>query len=235
MPGTPPDLRDSISEQLYNDLLTGIQVGDYPSLAPLPTEATLAHDYGVSRTIVRSALSVLKKEGVIVSRQGSGTIVARNGPSKLPNSKPVVSPEDIKKCYQCREAMEPYIAALAAKNRQARDIRYLKGQLRTFRQESEAGVIDTGNDTEFHMQLVNMAQNQFFESAMMGLRPHILIGMNITKTLSEKDRKSHERSSLSEHRMIANAVISGDCDAAKQAMYRHINGCQKRIFGALEG
>lgn len=45
----------------------------------LPTEAVLAKRYGVSRQTVRQALSLLKSEGIILTRQGSGAYILRSG------------------------------------------------------------------------------------------------------------------------------------------------------------
>lgn len=225
--------KDSISTQLYNDLLTGIEVGDYPALGPLPTEARLANDYGVSRAVVRSALSILKEEGIIASRQGSGTIVVSNDVSNLSAPISTVDSEDVKKCYQCREAMEPEIAALAAANRTRKHVRYLEGQLGLIEDYLRSDTIHTSNDADFHVQLAIMSDNKYFESIMTSLRPHMLIGMNITKTLSEEDRKAHESAALCEHRNIARAIINEDCAAARQAMQNHLVFGKKRVFAAF--
>lgn len=45
----------------------------------LPTEAALAKRYGVSRQTVRQALALLKSEGIIKTRQGSGAYIAKAG------------------------------------------------------------------------------------------------------------------------------------------------------------
>jgi GntR family transcriptional repressor for pyruvate dehydrogenase complex len=65
-----------VSDGLFNDILAGILMGDYPPQSKLPSEQRLAHVYGVSRAVVRMALERLKDEHIVESRQGSGTIVA---------------------------------------------------------------------------------------------------------------------------------------------------------------
>ena len=230
MPHNAIVLRESISVQLYNDLLTGIQVGDYPPLSSLPTEAALARDYGVSRTIVRSALSVLKQDGMVVSRQGSGTIVAEIDDAKVENNSLEIDIDELKDCYRCRESLEPGIAACAAINRTLNDVRYLNEQLDVIEEELSLGNIHTGNDADFHVQLARMTGNRFFETIMTSLRPHILIGMNLAKSLPARDRKRHQIESLEEHRNIALAVLSGDCEGAREAMVHHLSAGQKRIF-----
>lgn len=57
------------------DLKEKIENGQYPSWGVLEGEVYLAQHYKTSRTTIRKALSVLKDEGYIHSRQGSGIYV----------------------------------------------------------------------------------------------------------------------------------------------------------------
>lgn len=52
-----------------------IEEGVYPSWSTLEGEVVLAERYDTSRTTIRKALAVLKEEGYIHSRQGSGIYV----------------------------------------------------------------------------------------------------------------------------------------------------------------
>lgn len=54
-----------LTEQISQNLQQGI--------TSLPTEAQLCAQYQVSRQTVRAALSLLKSQGIITSRQGSGS------------------------------------------------------------------------------------------------------------------------------------------------------------------
>lgn len=58
-----------------------IRSGAYASGSLLPTEMKLMEIYGVSRQTVRSALGVLKEEGLIIQKHGSGTFVSYEGPA----------------------------------------------------------------------------------------------------------------------------------------------------------
>jgi DNA-binding GntR family transcriptional regulator len=71
---------------LKDQLLKLILEGTYVSGTVLPTEHELCDKYELSRVTVRKALDELKREGVIASVQGQGTIVShRKGgfPSSL--------------------------------------------------------------------------------------------------------------------------------------------------------
>ncbi len=69
MPETPAYLR------IAGDLRTAILRGDLTPDSRLPSETQLMAQYGVSRTVVKWALSVLKGDGLVVGRRGSGTFV----------------------------------------------------------------------------------------------------------------------------------------------------------------
>lgn len=69
MPETPAYLR------IAGDLRTAILNGDLLPGARLPSETKLMAQYGVSRTVVKWALSVLKGDGLVEGRRGSGTFV----------------------------------------------------------------------------------------------------------------------------------------------------------------
>ena len=70
-PVAEPTLADRITLVLAEQLRSGV----YPVNARLPTEKKMAEEFGVSRTVVREAISRLKSEGLVETRQGSGTAV----------------------------------------------------------------------------------------------------------------------------------------------------------------
>ncbi len=69
MPGVPAYLR------IAADLRAQIVSGELPAGARLPTETALMARYGVSRTVAKNAIMVLKDEGRVEGRQGSGVYV----------------------------------------------------------------------------------------------------------------------------------------------------------------
>jgi DNA-binding GntR family transcriptional regulator len=60
---------------LKQEIVTGV----YPVGARLPTEAELCSRFRVSRYTVREALRQMRTDGLVVSRRGAGTTVARSG------------------------------------------------------------------------------------------------------------------------------------------------------------
>jgi GntR family transcriptional regulator len=71
-------LRPPIYQQIARVLRTRIFHGLYPPDALIPSENELGREFGVSRLTARKAIQELRHEGILVSRRGSGTYVARD-------------------------------------------------------------------------------------------------------------------------------------------------------------
>lgn len=64
--------------QIKEDLLERIRDGAYRSGQRIPSEQALAEEYQVTRTTVRKALDELKREGVIRTEKGKGSVVSNS-------------------------------------------------------------------------------------------------------------------------------------------------------------
>lgn len=67
-----------LSEWVSHKLLHELKEGIYRDAVKIPPEVEIAETLGVSRTILRDALSKLEQEGFISRRQGRGTMVNRH-------------------------------------------------------------------------------------------------------------------------------------------------------------
>ncbi len=66
--------------QVANNIAVRIETGEITH--KLPSERSLAEEYGVAYQTVRHAMKVLRERGLIITRQGRGTFVApRPGPA----------------------------------------------------------------------------------------------------------------------------------------------------------
>ncbi|MEH6647763.1 FadR/GntR family transcriptional regulator [Sulfitobacter sp.] len=220
-----------VSDGLYLDVLAGILMGDYPPQSRLPPETSLARDYGVSRTIVRSALEQLKNQGLVQSRQGSGTVVASFDPKALAKLNRDAQLPALKDCYACRLAIEPSIAGCLAGNLTEEVSAFLHNQ-RAILDAAEEGNPNqnSAEDAEFHIQLAWFSRNRFFIATMNTLRPHMLFAMNISKMLTNRAQQRHYDLSQEEHLDIINSILTKDPQIAQDAMRAHIHKGRERIF-----
>lgn len=68
-----------LSVQLANVLRAMIESGELEPRAPLPSESYLQQEHGVSRGTVRTAVGILRAEGLVVTIGGRGTFVRPDG------------------------------------------------------------------------------------------------------------------------------------------------------------
>ena len=67
-----------ISDRIVADLLDSLRSGELAGCERLPAEVDLAESMGVSRTVIRDALSELEREGYIERVRGIGTVINRD-------------------------------------------------------------------------------------------------------------------------------------------------------------
>lgn len=222
--------RSFLTDGLYEEILDGIVNGKYPRNARLPTEAEFSRDFGVSRTVVRDALARLRADGLICSRQGAGSFVtaAPDEPSEL--FAPVTSLTDLQRCFECRAAIESEIAYYAAERCNAANVNLLRKIETEFETAVKSGRTAASEDLRFHLTMADAADNHLFKSIVLSIRPHILFGMNLSKSLSKTFSDHHLSCVIEEHGVILEAIAAGDAAVARDAMRAHIENAKRRIF-----
>ena len=72
-----------LADRVYDRVFEAISLGKWPEGRRIPTENQLCNMFSVSRSVVREALARLRSDGVIISRQGSGSYVHRKPDTQL--------------------------------------------------------------------------------------------------------------------------------------------------------
>lgn len=72
--------------QVARDLREQIRTGQLRPGDQLPSMTQLRARYGVSNTVVRDALSELRRDGAVIGRQGKGVFVSERGADAIPAS-----------------------------------------------------------------------------------------------------------------------------------------------------
>lgn len=218
-----------LSDQIYQQLFERIVSGEMPVDSRLPTEAHLTQQFGVSRPIVREALARLREDGLIASRQGSGSYVLRRPDQATVGFGPLNSIADIQRCYEFRAALEGPAAGLAAIRRQPDDIDRLRAALDGLSAAVKTGAVGVEADFEFHMSVVRASKNRFFLTTIESLTMQIGFGIRLARNLSLTidDRLARVQS---EHQAVFDAILAGDRERAERAMVTHITNARHRIF-----
>ena len=80
---SPKGRRSSLTQQLVAEFARKIREGEIQSGEKLPTEQVIIRETGVSRTVVREAMSRLQAEGLVETRHVSAPLLStppRPGP-----------------------------------------------------------------------------------------------------------------------------------------------------------
>lgn len=219
-----------LENRVYGALVAKIRDGELVFGERLPSEVDLAADFGVSRPIVRAALSILRDEGLIVSRRGAGSYVSIGLAEDGSGFAPLDGIDDIAAVFQFRRMLETEAAALAAPRVKAEDIDLLKSYVSNMESLHGAGAGTTELDLKFHLKIAELSDNRFIHEGLEMLRPHQMFIARIIRTLSPRRYEYGKAQMHSEHHTILRALARKDAVQAKDAMMKHIDLSQRRVF-----
>ena len=227
----PPRLGDHLSSRI-SDL---IEQGEFGDEGRLPSELALADRFGVSRPVVREALSRLRSRGVVVSRKGSGSYFRKSpasGPASLgaPGFWPIDSLAAVRKCFEFRTGVESEAAFFAAQNHAPETLEAIRQALERMEAAATDGAVATRADLEFHLAVARASGNEYFEAVLQSMRTPIEFAINLARSLTLTRPLEHLRIVQTEHVVLFQAIEARDRDAARAAMRRHIENTCKRVF-----
>jgi DNA-binding FadR family transcriptional regulator len=181
--------------------------------------------FGVSRTVVREAVSALRSEGLVLTRQGVGAFVAADAQKRPFRIDPegARSVPDVLRIMELRMGVEIEAAGLAASRRTAKHIGRIDAELGKIDAAIERGEAAVEADFELHRAIAAATGNPYFER-FLGYLGHYIIprqSVRIEKTGREAQAVYLHRVQR-EHRAICGAITKGDPEAARAAMRAHL-------------
>jgi GntR family transcriptional repressor for pyruvate dehydrogenase complex len=223
------DRADSLVERVVHALLQEIEQGKFPPNTRLPAEQLLAQQLNVSRPVIREAIARLKVDNILVTRKGSGAYVSANPVGNAyrldPGGRDGVNLQHV---FELRYWAECAAAELAARRRTDSDIQAIEAALvemdRTHGDFVASGMADIG----FHRAIAVATRNAYFSGFVDFLGRQLLE----TRRLAwENSARLWGGSSPAqqEHRLIFEAISSGDPDAARNAARNHLIASARRL------
>jgi GntR family transcriptional regulator, transcriptional repressor for pyruvate dehydrogenase complex len=223
-----PGMMAPVEVQLASDVLAAqlrsrILEGELPAGTQLPVERELAEQTGLSRTVVREALKMLAREGLVRTRAGrnGGTIVIRPTVSSIVRSLDQyaqVGDVELVSLLEARELLEPVCAGLAAERRteeQLDELEEIHERLR--RAVGERGAFDPEN-IRWHIAVARAGGNDLLASFVEGLA-----GVRGAGTEDRYLTTAMMAEIEMAHRAVLRAIQDGDPDAARRRMHRHLH------------
>ncbi|MFE0136047.1 FadR/GntR family transcriptional regulator [Streptomyces sp. NPDC059037] len=231
----PVRLADRVAAILAEEIESGrLAEGD-----KLPTEVELVKQLGVSRTVIREAVSRLRNAGLVEPRQGRGVFVMpqRTRPLDLEAETGAGASDTKAKVLQIvevRRAMEGEAASLAATRATPQDVDRMRQSLAAIDEAVAAGGDGVDEDLAFHQSIAESTGNAVMVSTVRYLGEVLRSGIRVTRA-NEARRGDFIEAVRVEHHAILAAVESGDARAARSAVRRHLKHAASRLQDADEG
>jgi GntR family transcriptional repressor for pyruvate dehydrogenase complex len=222
--------RPGLADRIYHLIYSRISNGDYPANQKLPSEKTLADEFGVSRPVLRAALERLREQGLVHSRQGAGSFVREVRTVPLGFAR-VETIADIQRCYEFRICIETSAARLAAGRRNEEALEEIGTALSLMEGATDSLTHREDADFAFHLAVAKAANNQYFEASMRALREHIYVGMKLHGQSLMTDGAKGLKEVFGEHSAIFAAIRDGDGESAERLMRGHLTHSRDRLFG----
>ncbi|MDX1413672.1 MAG: GntR family transcriptional regulator [Candidatus Promineifilaceae bacterium] len=207
-----------LREVAYDRIKDAIRHANIPPGEPL-SENRISKVLGISRTPVREALQMLSQEGLVEIIPGRAVTVAAR------------SFRQILDVLYIRSLLEPELTRLATENITPTQLETLWDSLR--KMESAVEKADRAGwsiaDTAWHDTLSEACPNELLGELVLQLRNRVHQYASIDHNLKIRQL----RNGTAEHRLIVEAIASGDSDAAAQAMKDHLESLRKNLFDHL--
>jgi GntR family transcriptional repressor for pyruvate dehydrogenase complex len=203
--------------------------------AKLPSQRELAMHLGVSRTVVREAMSALAAKGFVETRSGVGNTVRQATRDQvverlslfLRTHKIGVSFEDL---HQVRTILELEVARIAAARISSVELEKLEELCRTMEASIDDPATFASADTSFHFTLAQATRNPLLE--ILSASVNELLGDYLREVIPMLDVG---RDVTPYHRRILDSLLARDPEASRKAMEEHLDQVLRNQMAAMSG
>lgn len=238
VPSAPPKKHRNLAQGVVAHISDSIRAG---SLAPgdkLPTESEIMRIIGVSRTVVREAISHMQAAGLVETRHGIGTFVLEPPPAAGtlgidPNT--VVTMRDVLAILELRISLETEAAGLAASRRSDTQLQQLRAALDNFQTCARNGSETVASDVQFHLLIAQASGNRYFHDILNHLGTNIIPRSRVNSAkLAQDEPATYMERVIHEHEDLFNAISRKDPESARAAMRTHLSNSRERLRRAQE-
>jgi len=194
--------------------------GRYAVDHPFSTEAELAKQFGVSRSVTREAVKMLTAKGLLSARPRQGTCVQPEATWNLFDPDVLrwllerkFSLKLLREFTEVRVAIEPTSAALAARHATPEGLAEIRRGIARM-QAAERGEDDPlAADIAFHVAILNATGNPFYMQLHELVNTALRISIRFTNSL-----KGVRQASVPAHEKVVEAIAERNPAAASAAM-----------------
>ena len=222
-----------LAHQVVVDLGARIRDRRLAAGSRLPTEAALVQRYGVSRTVVREAISSLQASGLVETRHGVGSFVreARDRAVFVLDPNDAAAAVDVMAVLELRISLETDSAALAAERCTSRQVAGMRAALSDFQRDVAAGGGGVAGDVRFHSLIAQATGNAYFVDILATVGSAMIPRTRLSSSVRPDGRAEYLARVNREHEEILAAIERRDVDSARAAMRVHLTNSRDRFSG----
>ena len=169
--------------------------------------------------MARNVLEIRRGRGTYVTQQ-TGVVHDPLGFAYMPDQVRLA-----RELLDIRLTLEPWAAALAARQADAEDVAELRQLCREIESLIHAGENHLSQDEALHIRIARCTRNRVVPK----LLPVVAYSVQLFGALN--DARIYEET-IETHRQIIDAIAAHDEEAARDAMYRHLSGNLQAIESA---
>lgn len=221
-----------IYEEVAEAILAMIKNGTLKPGDKLLAVHQLAEQFQVGRSAVREALSALRAMGLIEMRQGEGTYVKSFDASSVAaplNSVLLMKQEDIIHLLEVRKVLEAGAVQAAAIKRTNEDLLEIEHWLKEMERGAGDEKMGETADFQFHMAIAKAAHNPMLLELMNHVSGMIAETIGETRRLILYGEQTTTERLAEQHRMIFQAIMQKDGDAARDAVVNHLTDIEEML------
>jgi GntR family transcriptional repressor for pyruvate dehydrogenase complex len=225
VPSAPPRKHRNLAHGGVAYLTESTRHGVLAAGDKLPTEQEIMRIVGVSRAVVREAISHLQAAGLVETRHGIGTFVLDPPAAQRLNLAPrtAVTMRDVLAVLELRISLETEAVSLAASRRSDAQLQQLRAALDTFRASVRDGGETVASDTSFHVLIARCSGNHYFHDLLSHLGTNMIPRSRVDSArLANDNPAAFMERVINEHEDIYNAIARKDPDTARAAMRTHL-------------
>lgn len=217
------------SAKLLSRMLPFIRDRGYEAGERIPSERDLAERFGVSRALLREALSILEALRFIRRRPQSG-IYLRDVKREASLDMLVIeselglpaTPGDVKDLNEFRSMLEIQSVQLACSRRTDADIALIDDVLAISRSRLAAGQSVSEEDARFHIAMCSASGNKLIQRAANSF----WLASRARRERYFSDAANGRRS-VAQHTALRNAVVDGDASRALEILQDHLGNVER--------
>jgi len=221
-----------LTDELARRIASQVLNGELPVNSRLPTVEEMAARFGVSRTVIRESIALLKSDGLIVVRHGSGMFVAadpRRRPLRIDPDN-VTGVRDVIAIVQVRLGLEVEAAGLAASAHTSAQLRRIAAALKGMKEAARKHMLAIDEDRMFHTEIAAASGNKYFVTFLEFLGRYIIPRSKIRVGRGTEGERTRYLAKLEEeHTSIFEAIKARDPERARQAMRSHLTLALERL------